>query len=277
MNKLVLSAFPGIDLFGRAFEEEGFCVVRGPDLIFGGRIETFHPPAGRFDGVIGGPPCQSFSPLANLVRASGREPRHGNLIPEFERVVAEARPSWFLMENVPDAPVPAIPGYGIHHFEWDHGWVPRSDGIGESQQRRRRFSFGRRAVAAVDLRRWIAPAALEAMEACRTVTQWPVNNSAEAHGHVKRPTVTSAHQRNPRHKVGAVTSSDGGHAVRMVRYTLPEACHLQGLPEDFLAEAPFLASEKLRVVANGVPLPLGRAIARAVRAALEEGSCTTDR
>ncbi len=31
MNQLVLSLFPGLDLFGKGFEAEGFCVVRGPD------------------------------------------------------------------------------------------------------------------------------------------------------------------------------------------------------------------------------------------------------
>lgn len=52
-SNLVLSIFPGIDLLGRAFEEEGFCVVRGPDKLWGGDIRTFHPPAGVFGGVIG--------------------------------------------------------------------------------------------------------------------------------------------------------------------------------------------------------------------------------
>ena len=54
-----------------AFEEEGFCVVRGPDLLWGGDIRRFHPPAGRFDGVIGGPPCQAFSRLRHLVEHNG--------------------------------------------------------------------------------------------------------------------------------------------------------------------------------------------------------------
>ena len=51
--ELVLSVFPGIDLLGRAFEEMGFCVVRGPDVIWGGDIRTFHPPAGAFGGIPG--------------------------------------------------------------------------------------------------------------------------------------------------------------------------------------------------------------------------------
>lgn len=54
----------------------------------------------------------------------------------------------------------------------------------------------------------------------------------------------------------------------MRRYGLADACRLQGLPEDFLADAPFTAAGKLKAVANGVPLPLGRAIAAAVKKAV---------
>lgn len=50
----MLSVFPGIDLLGRAFESEGFCVVRGLDLLWGGDVRTFHPPRGVFWGMIGG-------------------------------------------------------------------------------------------------------------------------------------------------------------------------------------------------------------------------------
>src|SRR5438105_11342189 len=103
-GKVVLSLFPGIGLLDMAFELEGFCVVRGPDLLWGGDIRRFHPPAGKFDGVIGGPPCQEWSPLRYLVEHHhGYSSKYGNLIPEFGRVVEAARPSWFLMENVPAA------------------------------------------------------------------------------------------------------------------------------------------------------------------------------
>lgn len=49
MSPLILSVFPGIDLLGRAFEEEWpeACVVRGPDLLWGGDVRTFYPPAGE--------------------------------------------------------------------------------------------------------------------------------------------------------------------------------------------------------------------------------------
>ncbi len=56
MPALVLSLFPGIGMFDHAFEREGFCVVRGPDPIWGGDVRTFSPPSGVFDGIIGGDP-----------------------------------------------------------------------------------------------------------------------------------------------------------------------------------------------------------------------------
>lgn len=86
---LVLSLFPGIGLLDMAFEEAGFCVVRGPDVLWGGDVKRFHPPAGVFQGVIGGPPCQAFSRLQHLVQHNGLT-KAENLIPEFERVVSEA-------------------------------------------------------------------------------------------------------------------------------------------------------------------------------------------
>ncbi|MCX6902818.1 MAG: DNA cytosine methyltransferase, partial [Verrucomicrobia bacterium] len=103
----MLSLFPGIDLLGRGFELEGFCIVRGPDLLWGGDIRAFHPPAGRFEGVIGGSPCQDFS------RARRNEPSGQGLamLAEFVRVVETARPEWFLLENVPTVPSVAAAGY----------------------------------------------------------------------------------------------------------------------------------------------------------------------
>src|SRR5258705_4889994 len=64
---LVLSLFPGIGLLDMAFEAEGFCVVRGPDVLWGGDVRRFSPPAGVFQGVIGRPPPQDFFHLADLL------------------------------------------------------------------------------------------------------------------------------------------------------------------------------------------------------------------
>ena len=100
MIKPVLSIFPGIDLLGRGFEQEGFCVVRGPDLLWGGDIRRFHVPCGSFAGVIGGSPCQDFSQARRNSPSGGGK----TLLAEFCRVVLEAQPEWFLLENVPGVP-----------------------------------------------------------------------------------------------------------------------------------------------------------------------------
>ena len=228
---LVLSLFPGIGLLDMAFEEEGFCVVRGPDLLWGGDIRRFHPPAGKFAGVIGGPPCQLFSGLNNLARSQGVE--FVDLIPEFARVVKAALPSWFLMENVPAAPIPDIPSYGCSSH------IVQNRYLGEIQSRRRRFTFGTRFVCARPWR-FIEWAALEAMD-------W-------------EPAVTAAHAGERR------VHNNGNPKIR--RYRPDEAARLQGLPESFLADAPLTQQGRLKVIAQGVPPPMGRAIARAVKRAL---------
>lgn len=129
-NTLLLSLFPGIDLLGRAFEETGFCVVRGPDLITGGDVRQFSPPADRFDGIIGGPPCQDFS---RLNRNPGKYSYE--MLDEFIRVIEEASPIWFLFENVVGAPHFEIKGYTAQRFPLDLAWfTPFS--------RRRDFVFG---------------------------------------------------------------------------------------------------------------------------------------
>jgi len=223
---LVLSLFPWIGLLDMAFEEEGFCVVRGPDLLWGGDVKRFSPPSGHFVGVIGGPPCQKYGGLANFQWRWKVKPEH--LIPEYERVVAASAPAWFLMENVPAAPRPDVPGYIVTDTLLNNRW------LGEEQDRARRFCFGTR-----EGRRLVVQfAALEAIDYERTLTS--------AHGGGR-----------PRMK------------GRMECYPVPRALELQGLPADFFGHnSPLSTQGKRKVLAQGVPLPMGRAIARAVKTAL---------
>lgn len=230
MSGLVLSLFPGIGLLDMAFEEEGFCVVRGPDLLWGGDIQKFHPPTGKFDGVIGGPPCQAFSQLRYIVETNGFSTAP-NLIPEFERCVAEARPSWFLMENVPAAPEPEVTGY------WIFSQMVRDVWVGGLTQRLRRFTWGNLVHKALNI---------------ETLALHPEGEGTVVAGHGLAPG-----QRD------RVRKFRGGNVM-----DLREACRLQGLPEDFLADAPFTVHGKRKVIGNGVPLPMGRAVAKAVKAAL---------
>lgn len=301
MSELVLSLFPGIGLLDMAFEEEGFCVVRGPDVLWGGDVRRFHPPAGRFEGLIGEPPCQSYSSLASLVKAKGNKPRFGDLIPEYARVVRQARPRWFVMENVPRAPLPYVEGYELGDFLLDNSWLPAADGLGQEQRRNRRFVFGRNDGGSTDLLRHIqltglrlptiTGAALAATLGARPTTvrtQMPAvtqsnqpDNRPTARQRHLTPAVTADARAipirlggsgKPKTSVPAVTGAHSGElrprGGHLVTYDIETACRLQGLPQDFLADSPFTVEGKRKALGNGVPLPMGRAIARAIREAL---------
>jgi DNA (cytosine-5)-methyltransferase 1 len=248
---LVLSLFPGIGLLDMAFEEEGFCVVRGPDLLWGGDIRTFHPPAGRFDGVIGGPPCQAFSRLRHLVEHNGYRVAD-NLIPEFERVVLEAHPRWFLMENVPAAPTPTVDSYLVHVQRIMDVWV------GGATSRLRHFSFGTHFGQPLEVDFLALHTTQPEPTVCAAGGARPIPVAIGGNGQVKR-TFTERH----------IATRKGASAMgfKTTGY-YRDALKAQGLSEDFLADAPFTVAGKIKCVGNGVPLPMGRAIARAVRKAI---------
>jgi site-specific DNA-cytosine methylase len=298
MSDLVLSLFPGADVLGLGFEMEGFCVVQGPEYVFGRRIENFCPPLNRFDGIIGGDPCQSHSSLANLVRAKGLEPKFPDLTPEFARVIEEARPGWFLRENVPKAPEIKPMGYGVTTFLLDNCW------LGEAQMRKRRFWFGwpRERGLAPNLWRWIETAAFELPDSAPTVdgghgaapwtrekilTQAVSSDSRVVplriggsgkikstavgcdgrHGHRVNDGTGGTQEGNFRSKATAVTGRHDGKVgspeidYSPPRCTLAEMLQLQGLPPDWLDDAPYTMHAKRKLVGNAVPLPMARAIA----------------
>lgn len=134
MSNLVLSLFPGIDLLGMGFEQAGFTVVRGPDPLFGGDIRTYHVPRGSVRGIIGGSPCQDFSRLRRVPPTGyGKE-----MIQHFQRIVAEAQPAWFVLENVPRVPDVMVPGYQVQRIH------VRASEFGGAQHRLRIIQFGYR-------------------------------------------------------------------------------------------------------------------------------------
>lgn len=237
---LVLSLFPGIGLLDKAFEEAGYSIVRGPDLIWGGDVHSFHVPAGKFDGIIGGPPCQAFSQLRHIVEANGFETAP-NLIPEFMRIVFEAQPQWFLMENVPAAPIPAVPGYQVHAPIISDHWVGGQTG------RERRFSFGTRDGRRLD----IETLALHAIDVEPAVTC-----------DLRRRPVRLGGSRKPKESGGKTLSLNRGGGAE----TIERMMELQGLPRDFFGKHhAFTQTAKKRMIGNGVPLPMGRAVAAAVK------------
>jgi len=129
---LVLSLFSGIDLLGRGFRENGFCVVSGGDIILGQDIRNFKAMPGKFEGIVGGSPCQDFS-------KARRTPPTGyglEMLAEFKRVVMESQPRFFLLENVPNVPQIEIEGYQVQRF------FINANEVGSNQNRNRYFQFG---------------------------------------------------------------------------------------------------------------------------------------
>lgn len=159
MSGTVLSLFPGIDLFGRAFELEGYSVVRGPDLIFGQDVRTFHARPDTFIGVIGGSPCQDFS----RARRSTPTGEGDATIAEFARVVTEARPVWFCLENVPCVPDVQVEGYQVQRVHLS------AAECGGHQSRRRVFQFGYRDGPRLIVRREVTPR--DHLEPCCLATE----------------------------------------------------------------------------------------------------------
>lgn len=257
MKGLVLAIFPGIDLLGRAFEEAGWCVVRGPDVLWGGDIRHFSPPPGVFDGIVGGDPCQSHSALARLVRHNGNEPKFPDMSPEFRRVIGEARPRWYVRENVPGAPLIAPDGYDC----WQTLLVDAH--VGGMQPRMRRISLGLRAGL------WPEP-----LRSPLTLIEYGEEEKRRRHsvmadarrvpvkiggsGKVKR-SVVAGHGNTP-------SQRDAGMGGVL---PIEDACEAMGVDRDFFKHSPFTKHGQRSVLGNAVTMPMGRAIAAMVERVME--------
>lgn len=163
---LVLELFPGAGLFGRAFEELGATVVRSPDILWGGDIRCFRGVRGRFDGVIGGPPCQFAS------RAAISGTKKVNMIPDYVRVVEETCPRWAVMENVREA-LPFAPA-------WDYVFLRDWDCGGFTHRRRGFWFWGVEAPPA-------APKRPGTPEYSVLASNWNKRGSNRIHGHLYLP------------------------------------------------------------------------------------------
>lgn len=128
---LILSLFQGIGMLDSGFVNNGFCVVSGPEQILNGDVREFTGIENKFDGVIGGSPCQSFSRLNRNPNGYSQE-----MLNEFCRIVQECKPKWFLLENVLGVPDVKIDGYYVQRFN-----LSPTD-LGFNQSRPRTFQFG---------------------------------------------------------------------------------------------------------------------------------------
>ena len=153
------------------------------------------------------------------------------------------------MENVERAPRPVVPGYRIREEILNNRWC------GGEQNRVRRFSFGTR-----DGRR--LPIQTEALEPSELKPAVTTNSGG------RRKVIAPASR-------GLVRGRQG-HAddCRLKWRSLEEMAADQGVPADFIARLQdhgAFTTKAMRIgIGNGVPLPMGRAVARAVKLAVAQ-------
>lgn len=134
--QLVLSLFSGAGLLDKAFKEKGFCVVSAGDIILNHDVREFTGIKNRFDGIIGGSPCQDFS-KANRNRTVLDLTYGLEMIEEFKRIVKECNPTWWLLENVSTVPDVKIEGYTYQRIDINQAWYSNTN-------RLRHIQFGSR-------------------------------------------------------------------------------------------------------------------------------------
>ena len=74
-------------------------MIRNTLIIYGQDIRDFTGVKNKFNGIIGGSPCQDFS---TLKREKGDY--SFLMLTEFMRIVLECEPDWYLLENVKSVP-----------------------------------------------------------------------------------------------------------------------------------------------------------------------------
>lgn len=228
---LILSLFSGIGLLDQAFREKGFCVVSAGDLITGQDIRDFRGIKGKFDGIIGGSPCQDFS---GLKREKGNYSLE--MMYEFLRIVGECEPDWYLHENVKG--VPNIPDL-------------IQDCIVDSYKH---FDIVSRDIATRTLK-------IYSHQRLDINQGWYSNTSRLRH--IQFGSKSDLYLDIPRGNMDGVENSC---ALASDDRSFRELCYLQGLSDTY--DLPdFNMTGKKRAVGNGVPLVIGRVLADAVKIA----------
>ena len=225
-------------------------------------------------GVIGGPPCQAWS--RRNIRQTSDDPR-AQLLDEYMRVVEEALPGWFVLENV--VTVPKVAKQAVSDRAKALGYRVMSACLnaadyGAAQTRRRWIVIGRRERTVRDFRtvrprtvreafagiqeNWgemrSSPKTLARL-ATATTDEWAAMNG-EYQNMIRlqwdspAPTVC-----NPK-KVYMV------HPDECRNISLAEAAALQGFPPDYIWHGSEGAIAQM--IANAMPAEMAAAIAEAI-------------
>ena len=223
-------------------------------------------------GVIGGPPCQGSS-IINTKRCVD-DPRNGLMV-EFMRLVEEASPQFFVMENVPGVP-PALKNKVVSEgrssgYEVISTFLNAAD-YGAAQRRKRWVVVGTKG------KTWKSPE----RQPPRTVRDafsnigdlWGAMNSSEKTLEKLKASVpgewtamsgkfknmTRLSWNSPAPAVVNLKKVYMVHPTETRNITLAEAAALQGFPPGYVWEG--TESQIAQMIANAMPTELAAAIAQ---------------
>ena len=307
--KKIISLFTGAGGLDIGFHEAGFepliCVDHDHEScktirtntnwpVFEGDIREFQP-EGNAVGVIGGPPCQGFSPAG---KGDPNDPRN-MLWREYFRVVKESSPDFVVLENVPGMLHTKNKGH-FHDliesledlgFVVNYGVLNAAD-FGVPQSRRRLFVVAGRGFRielpepTVETHRTVKDALkdLEGVKkasnhvpnkhASHVVERWKALGPGEMDPNYRRARL-DPDLPSPTIRAGGGYGPNGDHLAGFhppIHYRYPrqltvrEAARLQGFPDSWLFEGSKTAQG--RQVGNAVAPPVAGAVAREVLKAL---------
>lgn len=262
-----------------------------------GDIADFEPET-SCDGVIGGPPCQGFSPAG---KGDPDDPR--NLLwREYFRIVRETEPEFIVLENVPGILHrknrqhfnALVRTFEDHGFQIRHGVLNAAD-FGVPQMRKRVFVLGGRGFEIplpkarvpeeeyVTVREAIedleddhdAPNHVRNNHAAHVVERWSKLAEGESDPSYRRSRLV-ADEPSVTIRAGGGYGPNGDHLAGFhppIHYKFPrqltvrESARLQGFPDSWVFGGSKTAQG--RQVGNAVPPPLAAAVAASVKEALE--------
>ena len=318
----ILSLFTGAGGLDLGFELAGFdpvaCIDNDPESchtlrhnrswpIFEGDIRDFSP-AGYVPGIIGGPPCQGFSPAG---KGNPDDPRNF-LWREYLRVVRGVRPDFIVLENVPGL----LMKKNKHHFQdlvkaleslgltVNYGVLNAAD-FGVAQHRRRLFVLAGRGFSielpepTVSTYKTVRQAIgdLERAKnienhspnrhAPHVVARWAALKQGETDPWYRRSKL-KADEPSVTIRAGGGYGPQGDHLAGFhppIHYKFPrqltvrESARLQGFDDSWVLCGSKTAQG--RQVGNAVAVPVAAAVAKQVRGAylkhLREQRCEADK
>lgn len=225
----------------------------------------------EIDLIAGGPPCQDFS--AAGARSEGARAR---LTVSFASIIAELRPTWFLLENVPQAQssvawgsakkMLARAGYGISECVLNAAYfdVP--------QTRKRFFAIGRLSEddhfldSLLEERRRATPMTVREHLGDRLGVPFyyrhPRNWGRKAIYSVDEPSATIRSTNRPVPPGYSEHPSDAGPYQNARPLTAQERALIQTFPANFIFSG--FAYEQDMMIANAVPVALARHVGEAI-------------